>query len=283
VFTSFVVSDLPAGSMVRLAVSLEGVGPGPCPVGFNSCFGIRDAIAFGNRSTTGNSVSYDVTVPNGFAGSQIFLQALVEAPGVSVVTPVYAAVVDDNDGDLVVDSGDNCRFVANPYQHDGDGDGFGEACDCEDADPDIYPGSPLEVPGDGVDGNCSGADLPTFDWEGLYTGSFEITETPLTSGPPQFLTGNTAQVRVRPDGLLSGGGYFAAAPLPSPGFTYEAVWDARSDTADCEMTYSSVGTLDARTVTFSGTSPNRVVTLHGSGTDVFYSRTYDIVVTLDDF
>lgn len=44
---------------------------------------------------------------------------------------------------------------------DGDGDGFTEEQgDCDDSDPEVYPGShSVEVPGDGVDQDCDGADL----------------------------------------------------------------------------------------------------------------------------
>lgn len=41
----------------------------------------------------------------------------------------YAIAPPDADGDGVVDSLDNCRFVANPTQADFDGDGLGDACD----------------------------------------------------------------------------------------------------------------------------------------------------------
>ncbi len=45
---------------------------------------------------------------------------------------------------------------------DGDGDGFEDGtcggADCDDGDPAVYPVAPGEVPGDGVDTNCNGAD-----------------------------------------------------------------------------------------------------------------------------
>lgn len=41
---------------------------------------------------------------------------------------------------------------------DGDLDGYGED-DCDDANPDIYPGA-QETAGDGVDSNCDGEDDP---------------------------------------------------------------------------------------------------------------------------
>ena len=42
-----------------------------------------------------------------------------------------ACVSCDSDGDGVIDSYDNCPYVANPGQEDSDGDGIGDACDPE--------------------------------------------------------------------------------------------------------------------------------------------------------
>ena len=50
---------------------------------------------------------------------------------------------------------DNCPDVPNPDQTDGDGDTWGEACDCDDTDPDVNPGAE-EVPGNGIDDDCDG-------------------------------------------------------------------------------------------------------------------------------
>jgi len=40
---------------------------------------------------------------------------------------------------------------------DDDGDGFEQGEDCDDSDPEVYPGAD-ETPGDGVDSNCDGED-----------------------------------------------------------------------------------------------------------------------------
>lgn len=58
--------------------------------------------------------------------------------------------------------GYECTTPPPPVCQDADGDGFTDsACggqDCNDADPSIFPGAP-EVCGDGIDQDCSGADL----------------------------------------------------------------------------------------------------------------------------
>ncbi len=67
-------------------------------------------------------------------------------------TVVYAF---DDDGDGVIDDADNCEFVANEDQADGDGDGIGSACD------DDEPGDDSGSPGDGGtdSGGADGATL----------------------------------------------------------------------------------------------------------------------------
>lgn len=97
----------------------------------------------------------------------------------------------DGDGDLVIDSIDNCIFVYNPTQADGDGDGVGDACDnCPtianvgqidvDADgvgdvcdncPNVYNPDQADTDGDGIGDACEACCLPTTAIRGDVTGT----------------------------------------------------------------------------------------------------------------
>jgi hypothetical protein len=47
---------------------------------------------------------------------------------------------------------------------DADGDGVFTPDDCDDADPDVFPGAPVDdLPGDGVDAECDGYDGPPYE------------------------------------------------------------------------------------------------------------------------
>jgi plastocyanin len=73
---------------------------------------------------------------------------------------IWVSAVNDGDGDGIPDIADNCPFTFNPAQTDADGDAFGAACDCNDFDVSIHPGA-TEIPDDGIDQDCNGADAIT--------------------------------------------------------------------------------------------------------------------------
>lgn len=66
------------------------------------------------------------------AGNAVNIRFRVDAPAV------------DQDGDGVLDWGDNCPTVPNPDQSDGDGDGFGDKCD--DCPPTLCPAGQVVNP-----------------------------------------------------------------------------------------------------------------------------------------
>ncbi|HHN74011.1 MAG TPA: M6 family metalloprotease domain-containing protein, partial [Acidobacteria bacterium] len=74
----------------------------------------------------------------------------------------------DDDGDGVTQPGDNCPSTPNPDQADADSDNWGDACDCDDIDPNVNPGQP-ETICDNIDNDCdaSSADAPDNDNDGV--------------------------------------------------------------------------------------------------------------------
>ena len=55
--------------------------------------------------------------------------------------------------------------TSSPVTADADGDGVPAPTDCDDGDGGVYPGA-AEVPYDGVDQDCDGADLTDVDGDG---------------------------------------------------------------------------------------------------------------------
>ncbi len=82
----------------------------------------------------------------------------------------------DDDGDGVGTPCDPCPSQADEL--DVDQDGFYDCDDCDDGDPDVYPGAD-EIPGDGVDQDCNGVDAeePPTD---TGTTDTDVTDTDIT-------------------------------------------------------------------------------------------------------
>ncbi len=98
----------------------------------------------------------------------------------------------DNDCDMAIDDEDTDAVDTTAFYQDSDGDGFGASAvllyrcdapsgyvsvgnDCDDADFSVNPGA-TEIPGDGVDQDCTGADASLLGVADLQAGDLVITE-----------------------------------------------------------------------------------------------------------
>lgn len=64
---------------------------------------------------------------------------------------------------------EGCGGGGGPGLVDEDGDGWPASVDCDDADPERFPGA-RDVPHDGIDQDCDGSDLRDFDGDGFDGG-----------------------------------------------------------------------------------------------------------------
>jgi hypothetical protein len=69
-------------------------------------------------------------------GNQSYCQVTIDVQNNGANIPNCEPQEDDSDDDGIVDSEDNCPYVANPGQEDEDGDGIGDACEEADNDAD---------------------------------------------------------------------------------------------------------------------------------------------------
>ena len=94
----------------------------------------------------------------------LLLAACSIRPGGEVQPPEDDAQVTLDSGPVdSAEPGDSGDSGSSPV--DADGDGFAQGDDCDDADPSVFPGA-AEIPYDGVDQNCDGADADDLDDDG---------------------------------------------------------------------------------------------------------------------
>jgi len=123
-------------------------------------------------------------------------------------TPTPTSEPDDEDGDGILDSNDNCRIIANPEQADADGDAIGDACD------DDFAVSPGDDDGDGngnESDNCANvanANQADSDQDGLG----DACDTQISVNIPDPFPGFSESTKSAGCGLGDGLSISPAAP-----------------------------------------------------------------------
>ena len=170
-------------------LTVVGTPSSPCGTLTN----IGGSLSFtGGSVLAGESCTFSVTlnVPAGVADDRYVnttsnlsatigsIQNVIFNPATDELTVGVLDLIEDTDGDGVIDGADNCPTVANPEQADANGDGIGDACaldgdmdgvdDANDNCPaDDNPGQE-DLDGDGIGDACDPINDDDPDGDGIH-------------------------------------------------------------------------------------------------------------------
>jgi hypothetical protein len=205
----FSVLGAPVGGTTTFVISTEGLGAGPCPnLLLGRCLDVKPPLRIMPPVVNQDAAYLQLNAPETLAEGPVWVQAVSQINGVGVKSNVVQRYIGDFDGDLIVDTQDNCPSVANPFQEDDDFDGSGAACDCDDNDvtltgvcPTLVGEMQVDIPGALLFDPC----VETVSWmaerddQGQWVVTSDGVECNLSFGPDGGLEGLLLE-----DGLFVG-------------------------------------------------------------------------------